>query len=62
MNEQAKIHQEATQEPHITKQDLLKELKAALQEYFVANVKETANEVYLQFPNGQQFVLSVKEK
>lgn len=62
MNEQEKIYQEATQEPHISKQDLLKELKAALRDYFVADVKATSNEVYLQFPNGQLFALSVKEK
>ena len=62
MNEQEKMYQEATQEPHISKQDLLKELKMALQDYFVADVKATSNEVYLQFPNGQLFALSVKEK
>jgi hypothetical protein len=62
MNEQEKIYQEATQEPRITKQDLLKELKTALQDYFVAEVVSTSNELYLKFPNGQQFSLSVKER
>lgn len=62
MNEQEKMYQEATQEPRISKQDLLKELKAALRDYFVADVKAISNEVYLQFSNGQLFALSVKEK
>ena len=61
MNEQEKIYQENTQEPRIKQQDVLMELQSALQDYFVAEVKEMKGELWMQFPNGQRFALTIKE-
>lgn len=61
MNEKGKVVKEAKAEAHITQQALLTELKAAIGDLFVVNVKQAENELYLHFLNGQRFALTVKE-
>ena len=45
----------------IKTENLVTEIKAAISDLFVAQVTESQGEILLQFENGQQFVLSVKE-
>ena len=60
MNEQEKAHQAAKAEPTINEQDLLTELKEAIQDYFIAQADKEGDGLRLQFPNNQQFLLLVK--
>ncbi len=45
----------------ITKQELLTEMKVALEDEFVASVTEEEDGIALRFLNGQKFRLSVEE-
>lgn len=40
---------------------LLQEIKLVLKDFFVASVRRKGDELVLQFPNGQKFVLTVWE-
>ena len=61
MNEKEKVLTEVQAEPTITKQTLLTELRTAIEDLFVATIKEENGELRLQFFNGQRFALTVKE-
>ncbi len=45
----------------ITKENLLMEIKAALGDTFVAEIKETEGALILRFLNGQSFRLGLEE-
>ena len=58
---QAQAFEKAQQENPITKQALLQEIKSALSDYFIAQPADVISGIKLQFPNGQQFMLIVRE-
>ena len=58
---QAQAFEKAQQENPITKQALLQEIKSALSDYFIAQTADVISGIKLQFPNGQQFILNVRE-
>ena len=58
---QAQAFEQAQQETPITKQALLQEIKAALSDYFIAQAEDVMSGIKLQFPNGQRFILNVRE-
>ena len=46
----------------ITKDGLTEEIKAAMEDVFVAKINVTDGKIEMQFVNGQSFVLTVEEK
>lgn len=45
----------------IKTENLAMEIKAAISDLFVAQVTAGQSEIFLQFENGQKFVVTVKE-
>ena len=45
----------------IEAEGLLEEIKIALKDIFLATVRKRGDELFMQFPNGQKFVLTVWE-
>lgn len=48
-------------EERIETEGLLEEIKIALKDIFLATVRKKGDELSMQFPNGQKFVLTVWE-
>ncbi len=53
---------QAKAEPHFTKQALLTEISAAIQDCFVAEIAQEKDVLHLQFFNGQRFDLALTEQ
>lgn len=48
-------------ENKIKREELLEELKIAIEDIFVAGITKTEGQIRLQFLNGQQFLLTIEE-
>lgn len=48
-------------ENKIKQEELLEELKIAIEDIFVAGITKTEGQIRLQFLNGQQFLLTIEE-
>lgn len=46
----------------ISCEDLSTEIKSMLEEFFVCNCSNSENEIFMEFENGQEFVLSITKK
>lgn len=49
-------------ENKIKREELLEELKIAIEDIFVAGITKTEGQIRLQFLNGQQFLLTIEEE
>ncbi|MBQ7912694.1 MAG: hypothetical protein IJ308_02990 [Clostridia bacterium] len=59
---QVQTAEDAKKEARVAKEELLAEIKTALNDYFVAQIKEEEDGILLRFLNGQQFILQVTER
>lgn len=48
-------------EEQIKSEDLLQEVQMAIKDLFVATVRKREDELFIKFPNGQQFTLTLWE-
>ena len=48
-------------EEQIKSEDLLQEVQMAIKDLFVATVRKRGDELFIKFPNGQQFTLALWE-
>ncbi len=61
-NEQIGAIEEAIKEGKIQAKDLIAEISPLIEDYFICETHCEENEMAISFPNGQKFLLEIKEQ